>query len=134
MIIRIIIVVMILMIAVYIPQRGLQWKQGVVIRMLLYTTLLYNTTPIHCTPLRLHPPVMNTQAPLTRTASAADLRAKKIYIYIYIYIYMYPELVRIWPEAGSCPGRAKSLDEGNPTGSELKLNLVSSYSQCLISI
>ena len=23
--------------------------------------LLYNTTPIHCTPLTLHPPVMNTQ-------------------------------------------------------------------------
>ena len=23
--------------------------------------LLYDTTPIHCTPLRLHPPVMNTQ-------------------------------------------------------------------------
>ena len=23
--------------------------------------LSYNTTPIHCTPLRLHPPLMNTQ-------------------------------------------------------------------------
>ena len=28
---------------------------------MLYTSLLYNTTPIHCTPLPLHPPVMNTQ-------------------------------------------------------------------------
>ena len=28
--------------------------------MMLYTSLLYNTTPIHCTPLPLHPPVMNT--------------------------------------------------------------------------
>ena len=28
--------------------------------MLLCTSLLYDTTPIHCTPLRLHPPVMNT--------------------------------------------------------------------------
>ena len=40
----------------YILQRGVQWKQGVVIRMLLYTILLYNTTPIHYTPLPLHPP------------------------------------------------------------------------------
>ena len=40
----------------YIPQRGVQWKQGVVIYMTLYTSLLYNTTPIHCTPLPLHPP------------------------------------------------------------------------------
>ena len=30
--------------------------------MMLYTSLLYNTTPIHCTPLPLHPPLMNTQA------------------------------------------------------------------------
>ena len=40
---------------------GVQWKQGVVICMVLYTSLLYATTPIHCTPLRLHPPVMNIQ-------------------------------------------------------------------------
>ena len=37
-------------------QRGVQWKQGVVICMLLYTTLLDNSTPIHCAPLPLHPP------------------------------------------------------------------------------
>ena len=47
---------------VYIPQRGVQWKQGVVIYMMLYTSLLHNTTPIRCTPLRLHPPVMNTHS------------------------------------------------------------------------
>ena len=46
---------------VYILQRGVQWKQGVVICMVLYTILLYDTTPIHCTPLRLHPPLMNIQ-------------------------------------------------------------------------
>ena len=40
---------------------GVQWKQGVVIYMMLYTSLLHNTTPIHCAPLRLHPPVVNTQ-------------------------------------------------------------------------
>ena len=34
-----------------IHQRGVQWKQGVVICMMLYTSLLYHTTPIHCTPL-----------------------------------------------------------------------------------
>ena len=44
-----------------IHRRGVQWKQGVVIYMMLHTNLLYNTTPIHCTPLSLHPPVMNTQ-------------------------------------------------------------------------
>ena len=42
-----------------IHQRGMQWKQGAVICMMLYTSLLYNTTSIRCTPLRLHPPVMN---------------------------------------------------------------------------
>ena len=47
--------------AFYIPQRGVQWKQGVVIYVVLYTSLLYNATSIHCTPLPLHPPVMNTQ-------------------------------------------------------------------------
>ena len=39
----------------YILQRGLQWKQGVVIYMLLCTSSLYDTDPIHCTPLPLHP-------------------------------------------------------------------------------
>ena len=42
--------------SIKIHQRGVQWKQGVVICMLLYTSLLYNTTPSaappsHCTPL-----------------------------------------------------------------------------------
>ena len=41
---------------VKIHQRGVQWKQGVVVYIILYVVLLYNTTPIHCTPLRLHPP------------------------------------------------------------------------------
>ena len=39
-----------------IHQRGVQWKQGVVICMMLYTSLSYNTAPIRCTPLPLHPP------------------------------------------------------------------------------
>ena len=43
-----------------IHQRGVQWKQSVVIDLMLYTSFLYNTTPIHCTPIPLHPPVMNT--------------------------------------------------------------------------
>ena len=45
----------------YIPQRGVQWKQGVVIDMTLYTSLLYKTTPIHCTPYPLHPPLQSIQ-------------------------------------------------------------------------
>ena len=40
---------------------------------MLYTSLLQNTTTIHCTPLPLHPPVMNTQRSLTST-SKCDLR------------------------------------------------------------
>ena len=48
--------------ALKIHQSGVQWKQGVVICTMLYTSVLHDTTPIHCTPLPLHPPVMNTQA------------------------------------------------------------------------
>ena len=48
--------------AIYILQKGVQWKQGVVVYMTLYTSLLYNTTPIHYTPLPLHPPLPNVQA------------------------------------------------------------------------
>ena len=59
----------------YILQRGVQWKQGVVIYMMLYTSLLYNTTPIHCTPLPLHPPVLNTRR------SPPERRRKKGRIY-----------------------------------------------------
>ena len=44
----------------YTLQRGAQRRQGVVSCMVLCTILLCNTTPIHCTPLPLHPPVMNT--------------------------------------------------------------------------
>ena len=58
-----------------IHQRGVQWKQGVVIYMMLYTSLLFHTTPIHCTPLRLHPPVMNTQ---TCFVSNPGLRRQKV--------------------------------------------------------
>ena len=38
---------------------GVQWKQGVVVYMTLYTSLLYNITPIHCTHLPLHPPLLS---------------------------------------------------------------------------
>ena len=38
-----------------IHQRGVQWKQGVVVYIMLYA-LLHDATPIHCTPLPLHPP------------------------------------------------------------------------------
>ena len=50
-----------LSLVVYIPQRGVQWKQGVVVYIILKAVLLYNTTQIHCAPLPLHPPVTNTQ-------------------------------------------------------------------------
>ena len=82
----------------YIPQRGVQWKQGVMMCMLLYASLLYDTTPIHCTPLPLHPPVMNTQIRvylrfiwerLPRLEPRLSRKAPAFYIYIYIYIYTY---------------------------------------------
>ena len=34
---------------------GVQWKQGVVIYVMLHTSLLSNTTPIHCTPCNKYP-------------------------------------------------------------------------------
>ena len=40
----------------FIKGGGVQWKQGVVIYMMSYTSLSDSTTPIHCTPLPLHPP------------------------------------------------------------------------------
>ena len=46
---------------------GVQWKQGVMICMVLHTSLQYDTTPVHCTPLRLHPPSMNTLVYYTGT-------------------------------------------------------------------
>ena len=46
---------------IYILQRGVQWKQGVVFCTVLYISLLYNTTRIHCTPLPLHPPLQSIQ-------------------------------------------------------------------------
>ena len=86
-----------------IRQRGVQWKQGVVMYMMLYTTLLYDSTPIHCTPLPLHPPVMNThscfggwaQAWLWRRRQRKEqsftrcIRLLCVCVCIYIYIYVY---------------------------------------------
>ena len=63
--------------ALYIPQRRVQWKQGVVLYMMLCTLLLYDTTPIHCTPLPLHPPVMNTQARPTSAGSSRGHQTPK---------------------------------------------------------
>ena len=53
---------------------GVQWKQAVVIYMMSYTSSLHNTTPMHCTPLPLHPPLPSIQL------------KGDTYIYIYIYI------------------------------------------------
>ena len=46
---------------IYIPQRGVQWKQGVVIYMMLYTSLLYILPPSTAPPSHCTPTVMNTQ-------------------------------------------------------------------------
>ena len=88
-----------------IHQRGVQWKQGVVIYIMLYTSSLYSTTPIHCTSLPLHPPVMNTQFRGRHPDSPsscgrhADILcycyiwinniSLSLYIYMYIYMHIY---------------------------------------------
>ena len=83
----------------------MQWKQGIVFYMMFYTSSLYNTTPIHCTPHPLHSPVMNTQRSCfvegclkytlilrTQEVRVAQLRFQSLdferndVIYIYIYI------------------------------------------------
>ena len=96
-----------------------QWQQGVVIYMMLYTSLLYDTTPIRC-PLRLHPPVMNTQLQsvarkmsLTTVSLSLSLYIYiyrcithtyiVIYIYIYIYIYVYVYTIQLCC-TGPCHG------------------------------
>ena len=50
-----------ILVVLKIHQRGVQWKQGVVTCMMLYTSLLCNTAPFRCTPLRLHPPLQSIQ-------------------------------------------------------------------------
>jgi len=38
-----------------IQQRGVKWKQGVFIQIIVCTVLLHNATPIHCTPYHCTP-------------------------------------------------------------------------------
>ena len=66
----------------YILQRGVQWKQGVVFRTVLCTGLLYNTTPIHCTFLPLHPPLQSIQ-------SRQLLYHHYYHYYVYYHYYYY---------------------------------------------
>ena len=73
---------------VYIPQRGVQWKQGAVIYMTLYTSSLYNTTPTHCTPDPLHPPLQSIHF-----GFVLHYMVFVMYIYIYIYIYGFLSLL-----------------------------------------
>ena len=54
----------------YILQREVQWKQGVVNYMMLYASLLYNTTPTHCTPPPTAPPSAEYPAGQIPTYSA----------------------------------------------------------------
>ena len=54
-------------------QRGVQRKQGVVVHIIRKAVSLHNATPIRCTPLRLHPPVVNTQN-RSRLSRADSLR------------------------------------------------------------
>ena len=88
---------------VYIPQRGVQWKQGVVIYMMLYISLLYNTTRIRCTPLPLHPTVMNIRMgawrmprPVARALPECPPAGPSKHIYIYIYTYIYTCILYVY--------------------------------------
>ena len=62
---------------------GLQWKQGVVFCMTLYTSLLYNTTPIHCTPDPLHPPLQSIQVCLGRDLLLGGWNPSRMVYYEY---------------------------------------------------
>ena len=66
----------IFLVSLKIHQMGVQWKQGVVVYMMLYTSLLHDTTPMHCTPLPVHSPVMNTQSLLGSPGAPAALRLR----------------------------------------------------------
>ena len=82
-----------------IHQRGVQWKQGVVFYMMLYTSLSYSTTPIHFTPLPLHPPGMSTQqhfCRLRRSPSALPRTVSFSYYYHYYYYYYYYCYIHIY--------------------------------------
>ena len=89
---------------VYMLQRGVQWKQGVVVYIILQAVLL---PPIHCTPLRLHPFDEYPQ-PTKDKRARKRLRSRLmpatvsyvfdlsilcllliLYMCIYIYIYIY---------------------------------------------
>ena len=77
-------------------QRGVQWKHGIVNYMMLYTILLCNTTPIHCTPLPLQPPSAEYPGGLIPGVVISLSLSLSIYLslslslcaYIYIYIYI----------------------------------------------
>ena len=77
----------------YILQRGVQWKEGVVVYIILQAALLYNSTPIHCTPLRLHPPLQSIHLRQVLCLQAASPMYHYYYInctilyYYYTYIY-----------------------------------------------
>ena len=86
---------------VKIHQRGVQWKQGVVIYVMLYTVVLHDTTQIHCTPPPTAPPCDGYPTRLSgsrrrspRPRPRLSLRRDNnvigiIYIYIYIYTYIH---------------------------------------------
>jgi len=50
---------------------GVQWKQGVVIYIMSCAASLHSAAPIHCTPLPLHPPLLNTQGCVLHSWRAA---------------------------------------------------------------
>ena len=68
--------------------------------MVLYTILLYNTAPIHCTPLRLHPPVMSTQcgeeAVCPIPGPAAWVVRCKTDVITYLHLFHYNYLIVSW--------------------------------------
>ena len=63
-----------------IHQRGVQWKRGVVIYMMLHTSSLHHAAHIHCTPFPLHPLVMNMPSPPTRSLDFREFDSSKLLI------------------------------------------------------
>ena len=78
-----------------IHQREVQWKQGVVVYIILRGCFII--PPSTAPPSRLHPPLMNTQeTPGGNGNGAPGLSIHVIYIYIYIWTLNYQSLYKLY--------------------------------------
>ena len=104
-------VVMRICVTIKMHQRGVQWKQGVVVHIIVCVLLLHNATPIHCTPSAEYPnesTIRTEEFSARKVASQSPRggREQEVLLYhivvehsmccvcIFIYIYIYRERER----------------------------------------